>query len=256
MNTMTPVAVGKRSLYMTIIAFANIILFSAFGFIGARAVLSTVGNGSGASDSVKYLIALAVFLFCILFALLGYLLLRLSQPIFYYDEGFQIGKKGELVPYKDLQYHFSPGRRPNRFILIFYKVGGKMKRISAQSYSADAFKPLQEAVVNANFQTMLKEIEGGQTVEFKAVKPSMMGASVKNLDNHLDNGIHVRINSSSISFNEEVYPWSEFQVLSPNVGEIVVLDPATQKRILNISTNHLIEQPNLVTALINVFGAK
>lgn len=94
LNTMTPVAVGKRSLYMTIIAFANIILFSAFGFIGARAVLSTVGNGSGASDSVKYLIALAVFLFCILFALLGYLLLRLSQPIFYYDEGFQIGKKG------------------------------------------------------------------------------------------------------------------------------------------------------------------
>ena len=106
LNTKTPVAVGKRSLYMTIIAFGNIILFSAFGFIGARAVLSTVGNGSGASDSVKYLIALAVFLFCILFALLGYLLLRLSQPIFYYDEGFQIGKKGELVPYKDLQYHF------------------------------------------------------------------------------------------------------------------------------------------------------
>ena len=84
----------------------------------------------------------------------------------------------------------------------------------------------------------------------------MMGASVKNLDNRLDNVIHPRINSSSISFNEEVYPWSEFQVLSPNVGEIVVLDPATQKRILNISTNHLIEQPNLVTALINVFGAK
>lgn len=131
-----------------------------------------------------------------------------------------------------------------------------MKRISAQSYSSDAFNPFQEAVVRTNFQTLLKEIEGGQTLEFRAVKPSMMGASVKSLEKELDKGIHVRINSTSISFNEEVYPWSEFQVLSPNVGEIVVLDSATQKRILHISTSHLIEQPNIVSSLINVLGGQ
>ena len=256
MNTRTPVAVGKRSLYLTIIAYANIILFSAFAFIGTRAVLSTVGNGSGASDSVKYSIAFAVFFFCLLFASLGFILLRLSQPIYYYNDGFQIGQKGELVAYKDLQYHFSPGRLPNRFIVVFYKAGGNMKRISAQSYSSDAFNPFQEAVVRTNFQTLLKEIEGGQTLEFRAVKPSMMGASVKSLEKELDKGIHVRINSTSISFNEEVYPWSEFQVLSPNVGEIVVFDPATQKRILHISTSHLIEQPNIVSSLINVLGGQ
>lgn len=67
-----------------------------------------MGNGRGASDSIKMMLIITIFLICLLFASVGLYILKISPTIYYYEDGFTVGKNGEKILYQGLQYHIIP----------------------------------------------------------------------------------------------------------------------------------------------------
>lgn len=257
MPTSTPKGTAKRSFYITFIAYAEMLLFVYFAFAITTAIIGTLGNGSGASDSVKIMIAVAGFVSCILLALIGFYILKMSPTVYYYEDGFTVGKNGEKIYYQGLQYHLLPGSMPNKMLGIVYKANDKMKRLNVHLYASRAFDTFQEDVVNNNLPQAMQKIENGETIEFRAAKPNKFGVTnLKSLDKKLENSIKVKVNKESIIFDDEVYKWSEYTVVSEYAGFIVVLDPATDRKVLTFANNYMVEQPNVLTNIINILGGR
>ena len=66
MSTSTPKGTAKRSFYFTFMAFADMFLFTFFAFMITKSLLGTLGNGRGASDSIKMMLIITIFLICLL----------------------------------------------------------------------------------------------------------------------------------------------------------------------------------------------
>ncbi|WP_227990319.1 MULTISPECIES: hypothetical protein [Streptococcus] len=254
MSETTLKGTARRALYTMLASWGNIILFTGFAFFLTKFILGQVGTGRGGSDGTKILIAIGVFLFCMLLASLGLYTLKSSQTIYYFKDGFTIGKNGEKILYQGLQYHFVPGTTPDRVMAIFYKSVGKIKRIPAVSYATNAFATFQEDVVEANLPQAIQKIENGGTVEFRAVGKG--SATVKNLEKKLENGIKIKVNTESITFDDEVYNWADYTIISDYVGLVVVLDSETNKKIMSFNQKYLVEQPHILTGLVNILGGR
>jgi len=84
MSTSTPKGTAKRSFYFTFMAFADMFLFTFFAFMITKSLLGTLGNGRGASDSIKMMLIITIFLICLLFASVGLYILKISPTIYYY----------------------------------------------------------------------------------------------------------------------------------------------------------------------------
>ncbi|MFS9336464.1 hypothetical protein D8827_01005 [Streptococcus intermedius] len=117
---------------------------------------------------------------------------------------------------------------------------------------------LQDDVVTANLPQDMQKIENGQTIEFRALNPNRAGGlkTIKSLDKKIENGIKVKINKDSIIFDDEVYKWAEYTVVSDYAGLIVILDATTDRKVLTFANHYMIEQPNVVTNIINILGGR
>lgn len=246
------IGTGKRSIKTTIVAYATMALSLYMAYAASPALWGTIGNGKGASDGVKIGIIIALYIFCGLFFLLGYYLLRMSPTITYYNDGFVVGK-GEKVSYADLVYILTHGTRVNTFSAVFYRVSEKMKSLAATAYASNAFHLLQDKVVEANFSPLFDKIEKGETVTFRAMKPGI-GKTIKQFDEKAD--ITIRVSKNALAINDEVYPWADYAISSQLVGQIVVADLATNKNIVNFNTKYVVEKPNVLTALIKTIGGR
>lgn len=258
MSTSTPKGTAKRSFYFTFMAFADMFLFTFFAFMITKSLLGTLGNGRGASDSIKMMLIITIFLICLLFASVSLYILKISPTIYYYEDGFTVGKNGEKILYQSLQYHIIPGTTPNKMLGILYKSAGKMIRLNAHLYASRSLDMLQDDVVTANLPQDMQKIENGQTIEFRALNPNRAGGlkTIKSLDKKIENGIKVKINKVSIIFDDEVYKWAEYTVVSDYAGLIVILDATTDRKVLTFANHYMIEQPNVVTNIINILGGR
>jgi len=53
-----------------------------------------------------------------------------------------------------------------------------------------------------------------------------------------------------------VYKWAEYTVVSDYAGLIVILDATTDHKVLTFANHYMIEQPNVVTNIINILGGR
>lgn len=133
-----------------------------------------------------------------------------------------------------------------------------MIRLNAHLYASRSLDMLQDDVVTANLPQDMQKIENGQTIEFRALNPNRAGGlkTIKSLDKKIENGIKVKINKESIIFDDEVYKWAEYTVVSDYAGLIVILDATTDRKVLTFANHYMIEQPNVVTNIINILGGR
>ncbi|WP_227989882.1 hypothetical protein [Streptococcus ruminantium] len=79
---------------------------------------------------------------------------------------------------------------------------------------------------------------------------------MKNLEKKLENGIKIKVNTESITFDDEVYNWADYTIISDYVGLVVVLDSETNKKIMSFNQKYLVEQPHILTGLVNILGGR
>ena len=141
-----------------ILILSCFLLFTFFLFSVTKFFIKDFERGYSATGG-KYLmlviIAEIVLIFCAF--ILPYLLMKLYPNIYYYDDGFQVGKKNGKIFYEKLDYFFIPAyNRVNSFMAIRYTDNeGNWKTIPAVNYASNSFELFQQDFVNVNFPKVL-----------------------------------------------------------------------------------------------------
>ena len=137
-----------------ILILSCFLLFTFFLFSVTKFFIKDFERGYSATGG-KYLmlviIAEIVLIFCAF--ILPYLLMKVYPNIYYYDDGFQVGKKNGKIFYEKLDYFFIPAyNRVNSFMAIRYTDNeGNWKTIPAVNYASNSFELFQQDFVNVNF---------------------------------------------------------------------------------------------------------
>lgn len=250
---------GKR-LYIKILILG---CFSLFTFFLLRLVIFYIRDFQRGYSAVgiKYLIFVLISILILAFLAFGlpYLLYRLYPNIYYFDDGFRIGKNGEKILYKNLDYFFTPApNKTNSFIDIKFKYNNNpWQFIPATGYSPNSFNLFQKDFVDANYSEAMKKIENGETMEFLFNNPKkpILGLGKKRyVEKKLEQALKIKISKESIIFDNEKYDWDKYKIFA-SAGSIIVQDKAGNT-ILSLGQKALIHRVNLLEAIINSLGTK
>jgi hypothetical protein len=236
------------------------LLFSFFLFSITKFFIKDFDRGYSASGR-SYLMFVIIAEIVLIFFTFGlpYLLIKLYPKIYYYDDGFQVGKKNPKIYYEKLDYFFIPAyNRVNSFMAIRYtdNEGNWVKKaIPAINYASHSFDLFQQDFVNVNFPKAMRKLENNEVIEFLFNDPKkriMAWGSRKYMKKKLDNALKIKITRESITFDDETYEWDKYKIFI-SLGSIVVQEKDGSP-ILVLGGNALIHRINLLEAIINTFG--
>lgn len=236
------------------------LLFSFFLFSITKFFIKDFDRGYSASGT-SYLMFVIIAEIVLIFFTFGlpYLLIKLYPKIYYYDDGFQVGKKNPKIYYEKLDYFFIPAyNRVNSFMAIRYtdNEGNWVKKaIPAINYASHSFDLFQQDFVNVNFPKAMRKLENNEVIEFLFNDPKkriMAWGSRKYMKKKLDNALKIKITRESITFNDKTYEWDKYKIFI-SLGSIVVQEKDGSP-ILVLGGNALIHRINLLEAIINTFG--
>lgn len=145
------------------------LLFSFFLFSLTKFFIKDFNRGYSASGTTYVIFVIIAEIVLISFTFgLPYLLMKLYPKIYYYDDGFQVGKKNGKIFYEKLDYFFIPAyNRINSFMAIKYTDNeGNWKAIPAINYARNSFELFQQDFVNVNFPKAMKKLENNEVIEF------------------------------------------------------------------------------------------
>lgn len=236
------------------------LLFSFFLFSITKFFIKDFDRGYSASGR-SYLMFVIIAEIVLIFFTFGlpYLLIKLYPKIYYYDDGFQVGKKNPKIYYEKLDYFFIPAyNRVNSFMAIRYtdNEGNWVKKaIPAINYASHSFDLFQQDFVNVNFPKAMRKLENNEVIEFLFNDPKkriMAWGSRKYMKKKLDNALKIKITRESITFDDETYEWDKYKIFI-SLGSIVVQEKDGSP-ILVLGGDALIHRINLLEAIINTFG--
>lgn len=259
MNYEKPKKTVGMKLYLKIITLANFLLFNFFLIMFTIFFMKNFGRAAerGTLGNAVMAIVLVDLLLIIFAYVLPYFIIKKYVKIFFYENGFSIGKN-EKILYENLEYFFIPNvMRPNTFLGIWYKDNsGTWKNIAAAGYPTNAFDLFQQDFVKINYPKAMKKIENGEAVEFlfnNTRKPIMALAPKKYIAKKLEQALIIKVTREALTLDNEVYSWNEYNI-STSYGAINIKDRDGNK-ILHLSTKALIHNTNLLETIINTFGA-
>ena len=236
------------------------LLFSFFLFSITKFFIKDFDRGYSASGR-SYLMFVIIAEIVLIFFTFGlpYLLIKLYPKIYYYDDGFQVGKKNPKIFYEKLDYFFIPAyNRVNSFMAIRYtdNEGNWVKKaIPAINYASHSFDLFQQDFVNVNFPKAMRKLENNEVIEFLFNDPKkriMAWGSRKYMKKKLDNALKIKITRESITFDDETYEWDKYKIFI-SLGSITVQEKDGTP-ILVLGGNALVHRVNLLEAIINTFG--
>ena len=243
-----------------ILILSCFLLFTFFLFSVTKFFIKDFERGYSATGG-KYLmlviIAEIVLIFCAF--ILPYLLMKVYPNIYYYDDGFQVGKKNPKIFYEKLDYFFIPAyNRVNSFMAIRYtdNEGNWLKKaIPAINYASNSFDLFQQDFVNVNFPKAMRKLENNEIIEFLFNDPKkrlMAWGSKKYMQKKLEQALKIKVTRESITFDDETYEWDKYKIFI-SLGSIVVQEKDGTP-ILVLGGNALIHRINLLEAIFNTFG--
>lgn len=236
------------------------LLFSFFLFSITKFFIKDFDRGYSASGR-SYLMFVIIAEIVLIFFTFGlpYLLIKLYPKIYYYDDGFQVGKKNPKIYYEKLDYFFIPAyNRVNSFMAIRYtdNEGNWVKKaIPAINYASHSFDLFQQDFVNVNFPKAMRKLENNEVIEFLFNDPKkriMAWGSRKYMKKKLDNALKIKVTRESITFDDETYEWDKYKIFL-SLGSITVQEKDGAP-ILVLGGNALVHRVNLLEAIINTFG--
>lgn len=254
--------VGSR-FYLKFVSWSNIVLWSCFIFATITVGFNSIGKimeNKGISGVLTIILVLFLLILAqIGFIALGIFLLKKYSNIYFYDDGFVVGSKGEKNYYKDLKYYFTPGLTPGTFTSINYKPGNQdWKMILGNGYGVKSFHLFQEDVVKAVYSEVMENIERGgmEVFPFKNPKKNVLGffgqrRTLAKMAELIENGYKITVTKEYISFDNEIYKWDDYKV-SGNYGNIKVFS-LDGKVILSL-VNLTVYRPNLLSTLISALN--
>ena len=145
------------------------LLFSFFLFSLTKFFIKDFNRGYSASGTTYVIFVIIAEIVLISFTFgLPYLLMKVYPNIYYYDDGFQVGKKNGKIFYEKLDYFFIPAyNRVNSFMAIKYTDNeGNWKAIPAINYARNSFELFQQDFVNVNFPKAMRKLENNEVIEF------------------------------------------------------------------------------------------
>ena len=236
------------------------LLFSFFLFSITKFFIKDFDRGYSASGRSYLMFVIIAEIVLIFFTfVLPYLLIKLYPKIYYYDDGFQVGKKNPKIYYEKLDYFFIPAyNRVNSFMAIRYtdNEGNWVKKaIPAINYASHSFDLFQQDFVNVNFPKAMRKLENNEVIEFLFNDPKkriMAWGSRKYMKKKLDNALKIKVTRESITFDDETYEWDKYKIFV-SLGAITVQEKDGSP-ILVLGGNALIHRTNLLEAIINTFG--
>ena len=244
----------------------NLLLFSclALGCYGLFATnkffLRDFERGYSVTGN-KYIFGIVVVnFFLILFTfLIPYFVLKLYPKIYYYDEGFRVGKNGEFIYYEKMDYFFIPGLvKGKEFLEIRYTNNeGEWKAIPGQGYPTNGFDLFQQDFVNLNYPKAMKCLENNEKIEFlfNDPKKKIIAFGRKNyMKKKLEQAMKIIVTRESITFDNEVYEWDKYKIFV-NLGNIIVKEQ-DGTNILSLGPTALIHRPNLLEVIVSTLGKK
>ena len=234
------------------------LLFSFFLFSLTKFFIKDFNRGYSASGTtyVIFVIIAEIVLISLTFGL-SYLLMKLYPKIYYYDDGFQVGKKNGKIFYEKLDYFFIPAyNRINSFMAIKYTDNeGNWKAIPAINYARNSFELFQQDFVNVNFPKAMRKLENNEVIEFLFNDPKkrlMAWGSKKYMKKKLEQALKIKVTRESITFDDETYEWDKYKIFI-SLGSITVQEKDGAP-ILVLGGNALVHRVNLLEAIINTFG--
>ena len=234
------------------------LLFSFFLFSLTKFFIKDFNRGYSASGTtyVIFVIIAEIVLISLTFGL-PYLLMKLYPKIYYYDDGFQVGKKNVKIFYEKLDYFFIPAyNRINSFMAIKYTDNeGNWKAIPAINYARNSFELFQQDFVNVNFPKAMRKLENNEVIEFLFNDPKkrlMAWGSKKYMKKKLEQALKIKVTRESITFDDETYEWDKYKIFI-SLGSITVQEKDGAP-ILVLGGNALVHRVNLLEAIINTFG--
>lgn len=244
----------------------NLLLFSclALGCYGLFATnkffLRDFERGYSVTGN-KYIFGIFVVnFFLILFTfLIPYFVFKLYPKIYYYDEGFRVGKNGEFIYYEKMDYFFIPGLvKGKEFLEIRYTNNeGEWKAIPGQGYPTNGFDLFQQDFVNINYPKAMKYLENNEKIEFlfNDPKKKIIAFGRKNyMKKKLEQAMKIIVTRESITFDNEVYEWDKYKIFV-NLGNIIVKEQ-DGTNILSLGPTALIHRPNLLKVIVSTLGKK
>lgn len=248
----------KTSLKILIIACATL-----FTFFLLKAVLFFIRNFERgyASVGIRYLIGaiVSVLILATIAFVLPYLLIKLYPKIYYYEDGFTLGKNGKKIFYKKLDYFYVPAyNKVNTFLAIKFKNNeDDWENIAATGYSKSAFDLFQQDFLSANYQEAMNKIEAGETLEFLFNDPRKKIVAFgkrKYMEKKLEQALKIKVAKEGINFDGEKYDWDKYKIFV-SLGNIIIQD-INSNNILFIGDKALIHRLNLLEAIIDTLGKK
>ena len=244
----------------------NLLLFSclALGCYGLFATnkffLRDFERGYSVTGN-KYIFGIFVVnFFLILFTfLIPYFVFKLYPKIYYYDEGFRVGKNGEFIYYEKMDYFFTPAyNKVKSFVEIKYTNNeGEWKAIPGQGYPTNGFDLFQQDFVNINYPKAMKYLENNEKIEFlfNDPKKKIRAFGRKNyMKKKLEQAMKITVTRESITFDNEVYEWDKYKIFV-NLGNIIVKEK-DGTNILSLGPHALIHRPNLLEVIVSTLGKK
>ena len=244
----------------------NLLLFSclALGCYGLFATnkffLRDFERGYSVTGN-KYIFGIFVVnFFLILFTfLIPYFVFKLYPKIYYYDEGFRVGKNGEFIYYEKMDYFFTPAyNKVKSFVEIKYTNNeGEWKAIPGQGYPTNGFDLFQQDFVNINYPKAMKYLENNEKIEFlfNDPKKKIRAFGRKNyMKKKLEQAMKIIVTRESITFDNEVYEWDKYKIFV-NLGNIIVKEQ-DGTNILSLGPTALIHRPNLLELIVSTLGKK
>ena len=234
------------------------LLFSFFLFSLTKFFIKDFNRGYSASGTTYVIFVIIAEIVLISFTLgLPYLLMKLYPKIYYYNDGFQVGKKNGKIFYEKLDYFFIPAyNRINSFMAIKYTDNeGNWKAIPAINYARNSFELFQQDFVNVNFPKAMKKLENNEVIEFLFNDPKkrlMAWGSKKYMKKKLEQALKIKVTRESITFDDETYEWDKYKIFI-SLGSITVQEKDGAP-ILVLGGNALVHRVNLLEAIINTFG--
>ena len=234
------------------------LLFSFFLFSLTKFFIKDFNRGYSASGTTYVIFVIIAEIVLISFTFgLPYLLMKLYPKIYYYDDGFQVGKKNGKIFYEKLDYFFIPAyNRINSFMAIKYTDNeGNWKAIPAINYARNSFELFQQDFVNVNFPKAMRKLENNEVIEFLFNDPKkrlMAWSSKKYMKKKLEQALKIKVTRESITFDDETYEWDKYKIFI-SLGSITVQEKDGTP-ILVLGGNALVHRVNLLEAIINTFG--
>ena len=249
--------VGMK-LIVKILILSCFLMFTFFLFLATKFFIKDFDRGYSASG-MSYVTFVIIAEIVIAFFAFGlpYLISKLYPKIYYYDDGFQVGKKNGKIFYEKLDYFFIPAyNRVNSFMAIRYTDNeGNWKTIPAVNYASNSFELFQQDFVNVNFPKAMRSLENNEVIEFLFNDPKkrlMAWGSKKYMQKKLEQALKIKVTRESITFDDETYEWDKYKIFI-SLGSIVVQEKDGTP-ILILGGNALIHRINLLEAIINTFG--